>query len=553
MSVTSDTFAKATYYTLCGLPGPDTWLPWFVSAGELSPEKAELLPDLPQLRLPEYGSLFHDPFSMKSETEMYQDRTTWLLIRSFSYHSESVLKRVGFSALAAKLLTYYRICFIAAGAGARKYASYDDEVDLMSSSCSLMLDSPAIDKDAFALAEQSWPLVVMTVVGGFIDTGYQFSDQTATLCEKSWGMTQWPKAFEAHDLTWSQLIQFLFRAYVPPLLLASMCHRILTGGFEYAAIYDAVSYSISDACVVPMISPWGPKAAAAWWRSATAFMSAMLLARKDSLTKSGTDLGQGAFSPKVTEWLSAKVHPYLDVLRMVLPIVADTMRTMYMPSISSQLYLSYHDEDKKMLRHARAFSEVVVGQGFAQATLDDLRFSIKDLDVMEKLHEVVSLGSAKRPPYLQNSGARRRSVDELLPWQAPSLYRVTLPTPDDLASISTCEEPPDYEEGLIQVDGVAYVANVKDSTIEGELGGLSLEPVLLPVPVKVRSASASQKEQHAIEIAKRALYGHPSAKTTEGILEILQRPRSNSIFSRVWRPELCHAKRVYDEAQDGEE
>jgi len=391
---------KMLDYMMIGVRPDTTWDCWFPSSYTKDAPGQSAIPWVTGMTIPDLPAFSHDPFVRKYDQEKMNDRTTWLLQQSFVAVSEEALVAEGFSPTSAKFLTYLRMSLIKAGGFCHNEQWGDLQIRISGPHHPIRLDCKPLDLDALTIAEAAWPMIAMTCFGIFIDTGYKFTSEAAAACAALWVRTPWPKMLEEYDLNWKQIFQYLIRCFSPRAILVALTFRLVLGTIPNAPIYDVVAYTVSDNCAVTMISPWGPVAAMAWWRIFERTVTQLLLTSRMTLRAATEDLGVEAFGPVIAEWIPAELNPLLDIVRIMAPIVKDTLRPMYMPSISSHLYIEYTHDDLRLTHHAENFARTVVTHAFGHERLNSLPFSIKDVAIAisrdTMLHGITPVGQASQ-------------------------------------------------------------------------------------------------------------------------------------------------------------
>lgn len=417
----------AVDYMTVGIANPVYWANWFPGEGQELPaaRAARLLPKASFLTLPQKLVFGHDPFKSAGMSESIEERHHWLSATSFAKHSESLLAGVGFEPQAAKLLTYYRMCLLTWSAGAIREEWAGMSEDLCAGQYQLTIDSVPLDDHAFRTAMESWPMLVLVIMSGYADAGYAFTAPMVAYCQRAWRMTPWPRFLEEHHLSWEYLTQYFARSFSPRGLYMALSHRILLGDFYYASVYDVVTYSITDKCAMAMVSPWGPMGAAAWWKMVTATICSHISTRRATLKTHIARFPTGAFPAVISSWVKADIHPMYDLFRMIVPVLMETMRPLYVPSATSDLYLDLSGNADRIMRHASSFSEQMIASGFGQ---DMLERSRPDFELMASLSEqgiTKRLGFDSATDEYVPLTELTTPIESVKAWQFPTVRKAT--------------------------------------------------------------------------------------------------------------------------------
>lgn len=505
--------AKVAQYISSGVELEGVWDKWFpVNLNEMA-EYARKLPLCRGVEMPETPVHGYDPFSMSLSMRTKHERSIWLVTKSFAFHSEARLTHAGFTPQASKMITYFRVCLVANGCGAKAEKWQDVEASLSEGVYPLQVDSPALDQAALTKAKESWAVLVLTLLGAYIDANGSFGPVAEGLCADMWMRTPWPKLLEEHDLTWGQIIQCVACSFSPRALLMAVVHNILVGLFPQAPIYDVVHYTIRPKQAMPMISPWGPPAAQGWWKVLTAYASHCLNARKLALRKVMEDLGEDVFPGQLQAWIHSDMNPFVDLMRIMSPIILATYRPMYMPHLSCALYLDRSGDEVRLMQHAKSFAEMIVSHEFNQQAIERSSFDIREIS---RLGEWMDKAYHRPGTTLVGSELLILTGDpgqDVKPWQFPSVSTTVIPDADTMSA--TLETP---VLGLMESHedpfSAAHLARPKPVTIEDGDSSGATPPIVMPVrrmvmPVVSRaptpSREFSQAQLTAFQAAKAKL------------------------------------------------
>lgn len=506
-------------YASVAVMNPALWQNWF-PVDDLANESLGLtLPVVQGMHIPEMPTFGFNPFVMRANGTTFSKQTTWVLQRSFAMYSEARLESQQYSLQAAKMLTYLKLCLVMNGCASKTEYMPGVEIILTGPTCSAKMDGVPLDQKALALANQAWPMVVLTVMTAFADVGGQFTDATVNRCESDWMKTPWPKALEEHDIEWPHLFNYVVRCFSPRALLVALTHKVLSGGLHSAPIFDVVSYTIERKCALPMISPWGPESAAAWWRCTQHHLHRGILSHRSALKTVIEDLGPGALHDRVVDWATSTAHPYLDSLRIMAPTILSLMRTMYMPSLQSHLYLDANVDAERIMRHARDFAFMSVDQGFDQDGIQNCPIPKSELEDVGDFKSLLAHAVTTGLPRSDNSGF---AVDTLLA----------------------------LLDGSISDTDSADTSAASDNSANGS------SPIPSPTLVEeTKNAELATQRHTAFDAAiDRAMSGYYGLEVTrEEFVRIVQQPDRHRRMNRLIRPQLEKAvaefKRIMEASQ----
>jgi hypothetical protein len=515
-----DLGGKAYLYVTSGISGLARWTNWYLA--EPGAYQGISIRLIPGMHLPPEPRFLFNPFRMDQMGALVNDTTASLLERSFVTQNENHLTVLGFSSQAAKLMAYLRLCLVSNGTLSQSGINGQARVTLVNTSASISLDHTSVDHHAYKLATEAWSTIVFAAIGAYCDVGHQFSPAAADRAEALWLVTKWATMLEEYNLQWAHIFRYVLQPFCPEALLLAASFRMLTGGMASAPIYDTVSYRINQKCALPMISPWGPTAIPPWWRACVSHAVGLITTHRHNLRTAIASMPADAFHPHIQAWITTTLDPYLDVLRILLPVLVATLRPMYMPALQSNLYLAPDNADRAIAAHAEGFARMLVAQAFGQSHLTTLSFSPRLLDGVSDFRVFVLGVNASR--------ALVPADERLLAWGIVPGTSLAASTPN-LQSLTVISLD---TMNTVIIDDTASVA---DTVADAE------------VTAARRDAQSSQftAREHkviAFRLAKKRMIFEEY--TDVALREILERPRSNSIFKMFWRPELCKAKKTYD-------
>lgn len=502
----------AFQYSVAGVRSDARWANWY-HTDEAQYATASIC-SVPGMQIPATNKLLYNPFRMDQVGSVRPGPSAALLERSFVTQNEAQLRGQGFSAKAAKYIAYVRLCLTANGCLA-SYGLRAAPMPLIHRiQAPLPLDHTPIDDDIFRMVAESWSTLVYTALGAYMDVGHAISEVTAQRAEALWVVTKWASCMEECDVQWPHVYKYALQVFPPEALLLAATVRMLTGGMPSAPIYDSVSYRVDAKCAMAMISPWGPATIPQWWKACVAQTVQLISTHRTNLRAAAATMPTDAFHPNIQAWISSDIDPYLDVIRILLPVLVPTLRPMYMPALHSRLYLSSQQADVDIAAHAHSFARMLVTQAFGQHQLTSLGFSPRDI------HGVTDFRK-----FMYGHGASTALVpasERLLSWGIVpgALANTHVPAFDPVVQL---------EQGLMDLGLADDASSVADTVADA-----------------AEAMDMISAEEQALHLAKRRfaikLY------QDEELLSILRRPRSDSIFKPFWRPELCAAKKTYDRA-----
>jgi hypothetical protein len=524
----------------------EKWVNWTLDDATEVETLARKLPTCQGVKIPSLPLHGYDPFSMSLSAHGWHERTTWLLTKTFAYYSERALLEAGFTPQGAKLLTYFRICLIANGCGSEKEEWAGIKASYTQGAHPIRADCPALDTAALFVAKSSWAVLTLTVLAAYVDSGYRFSEATISLCEATWARTAWPKLLEEYDLEWAQIVQCIAKSFSPRALLLAVVQNILVGEFPQAPIFDVVHYTVVPEEAMIIISPWGPTAATIWWKMFTAHASATLRQRRRAIEFSLKDLGPDFFEPKLIEWVTTDMNPFLDLLRIMAPIILKAYRPMYMPHLSSTLYLDYNNDDLKLQAHAKAFAELVVSNQFNQDSFKRSSFEFVDLlglDHWTNQQITNKVDNNVGDVVLQ---LHSPSPSEVRPWQFPSVSMAKVPAPDTLSVKSNYHlTTVKATEFTPMPELTAFIRSDSDS----ELSAAQVDDGTAIATMRALTTTEMGKDDDtgtALAFARTKLYAEDY--TDAQLIAVFEGHPGAIKMSRFFRPELTKAKAAYLQA-----
>jgi len=489
-------------YASVSIKNETMWQHWFPIEDLADESKCLTLPIIQGMHIPDTPTFGFNPFVMRANGTVFSKQTTWVLKRSFAMYSEARMESQHYSLQASKMLTYLKLCLVMNGCASRTEMMAGDEVFLTGATYSAKMDGVPLDPKALSLANKAWPMVILTVLTAYIDVGGQFTEATVRRCEADWMRTPWPKALEEHDIEWPHLFNYVIRCFSPRALLVALTHKVLSGGLYSAPIFDVVNYTIERKCALPMISPWGPESAAAWWRCTQYHLHRSILSHREALRTVIEDLGPGALHERVVDWATSNAHPYLDSLRILSPTILSLMRTMYMPSLQSHLYLDASVDSERIMRHARDFAVMAVNQGFDQDGIQACPVLKAELEDVGDFKVLLAHSVTTESPHAINTG-----------------FAVDTP--------------------LALLDGISSDGSSTGNSVASAASSSNAmpSPTLVEHTFSTEVAAANSSEfDDAVDAAMSGYYGLEISRAE--FVQIVQQPERSNKMSRLFRPQL---------------
>jgi len=487
---------------------------------------------------------------------------------------------LGFTIQAAKLISYYRACITANGG----YCDFEDwmgaKATLVGTEYSPGLAVRPYDYRLFRLADLSWPVLVLTALGAFLDSGFKFTDSACKLAKVSWSVTEWRSLLKEVELSWPQVFQYVIRVFSPRALVIAITHRVLAGAAPGCPILDVAHHSETNMVATSVMAPWAPGAGGLWWQACRHRIMVEILERRAVLRELLRDGADQHLSQGLTSWATADLDPLVDAIRIAAPVVLTTLRPMYEPPAYSTLYLSPNANQAQVSSHAFRFAAALVSTSFGQEVVEAsapnftkmpqlpadrlLLVYAPDAAAIPGLNpdKQLVVASTTGPGSLPLPAIDQLQIAQEEERQTPQVATAPLVAPHVSSSHAPVLPP---EPRVTNPFSEAYI------DAHWEEPGLGSEPPPPPPPkrrpapmppkrnrsaaravdsstAQVAADPAQELKAKALEAAKRKLVFE--TYSDEYFEEAMASQARSSWFSMFWKPELTEAKTAYDAVMD---
>jgi hypothetical protein len=206
---------------------------------------------------------------------------------------------------------------------------------------------------------------------------------------------------------------------------------------------------------MPLMSPWGPAGSCIWWKLVSAFSSDIIEKKRAAMRAVMPSYPKGSFSPQLSKWIQISVHPLLDVFRMIMPMFLFSLRPMYCPGLSSNLYLQMDEGKTLLINHAGAFANGFMACAFNQSVVEKWSGDFEALNLHMNEDALKKLGFDRHDNDYVETTSLSKSLDDLHAWQFPTVSKANFISHKSVA-----------QEGLLAILPMVRPLTIKGAHIE---------------------------------------------------------------------------------------